>query len=222
MGTRTPVGKHDRRIEQRREALLHSVESWQPRRLRTVFNLQGSEIIVLLLIALVVVGPEKLPDAVRRFTRTYNELKKMGSGFQSELKSALDEPMKEMKETASLLQDAANPDQFVVGNQPDVAKMESAPLESPEPDEVADVAEVNEDDSSPEAPTTADAAPFSSIAAANSSASIASRIQATTNDTAANGEADDATANDDTADVVDVSADIGADAGGVSDEAARA
>lgn len=74
-----------------------------------MFNLQGSEIIVILLLALVVLGPEKLPDAVRRFTQTYAELKKMGTGFQSELKSALDEPMREMRETANVVRDAADP-----------------------------------------------------------------------------------------------------------------
>jgi sec-independent protein translocase protein TatB len=74
-----------------------------------VFNLQGSEIIFILLLALVVLGPEKLPSAIRRFTQTYAELRKMGTGFQSELKSALDEPMREMKETAGLLRDAADP-----------------------------------------------------------------------------------------------------------------
>ncbi len=74
-----------------------------------MFNLQGSEIIVILLLALVVLGPEKLPDAVRKFTKTYSELKKMGSGFQSELKSALDEPMREMRETANLVRNSADP-----------------------------------------------------------------------------------------------------------------
>jgi sec-independent protein translocase protein TatB len=74
-----------------------------------VFNLQGSEIIVILLLALVVLGPEKLPDAIRKFSRTYAEFKKMSSGFQSELKSALDEPMREMRETAEMVRDAADP-----------------------------------------------------------------------------------------------------------------
>lgn len=74
-----------------------------------MFNLQGSEIIVILLLALVVLGPEKLPDAIRKFSQTYGELKKMGNGFQSELKSALDEPMREMRETADLVQRAADP-----------------------------------------------------------------------------------------------------------------
>ncbi len=78
-----------------------------------MFNLQGSEIIVILLLALVVLGPEKLPDAIRKFSRTYAELRKMGSGFQSELKSALDEPMREMRETADAVRDAADPNKVV-------------------------------------------------------------------------------------------------------------
>ncbi|HSM66958.1 MAG TPA: twin-arginine translocase TatA/TatE family subunit [Ilumatobacteraceae bacterium] len=78
-----------------------------------MFNLQGSEIIVILLIALVVLGPERLPDAVRRFMHTYNELKKMGSGFQSEIRSAFDEPMQEMRKTAEMVRDAADPNKFV-------------------------------------------------------------------------------------------------------------
>jgi sec-independent protein translocase protein TatB len=78
-----------------------------------VFNLQGSEIIVILLLALVVLGPEKLPDAVRRFMQTYHELRKMGEGFQSELKSALDEPMKELRDTANLIKDNADPNRLL-------------------------------------------------------------------------------------------------------------
>ena len=73
-----------------------------------MFNLSGSEIIVILLLALVVLGPEKLPDALRRAGRTYAELKKMGNSFQAEVKSVLDEPMKEMRETADLLRKAAD------------------------------------------------------------------------------------------------------------------
>ena len=65
--------------------------------------MSGTEIVVILLLALVVLGPEKLPDAIRKFGRTYAELKKMGTGFQQEFKSAIDEPMREMRETADLL-----------------------------------------------------------------------------------------------------------------------
>jgi sec-independent protein translocase protein TatB len=87
-----------------------------------VFNLQGSEIVVILLLALVVLGPEKLPDAIRRFGQTYSELKKMGSGFQSELKSALDEPMREMRETGEMLRQAADPSQYAAPPPPEAAE----------------------------------------------------------------------------------------------------
>src|SRR5512141_1327486 len=72
-----------------------------------MFNLSGSEIVFLLLIALIVLGPEKLPEAVRKFGKVYAEAKKMTTGFQSELKSALDEPMREMRETAEAFKSAA-------------------------------------------------------------------------------------------------------------------
>jgi len=73
-----------------------------------VFNVQGSELIFLLLIALIVLGPEKLPDAVRKFGKTYAEFKKMANGFQGELKQALDEPLRELKGTADALKAAAS------------------------------------------------------------------------------------------------------------------
>ncbi len=73
-----------------------------------MFNLSGSEMVFLLLLALIVLGPEKLPEAVRRFGKAYAEFKKMSTGFQSELKSALDEPMREMRETADAFKKAVN------------------------------------------------------------------------------------------------------------------
>jgi len=72
-----------------------------------VFNFSGSEIVFLLLLALIVLGPEKLPDAVRKFGKTYAEFKKVSTGFQTELKQALDEPMREMRQTAEMFKEAA-------------------------------------------------------------------------------------------------------------------
>ena len=88
-----------------------------------MFNLSGSEIVFLLLIALIVLGPEKLPEAVRKFGKAYAEFKKMSTGFQSELKTALDEPMREMRETAEAFKKAAN---FDFLDQPDEAVAEQA------------------------------------------------------------------------------------------------
>ena len=73
-----------------------------------MFNLTGSELVVILLLALVVLGPEKLPDAIRRFGKAYSELKKMGTGFQQEFKAAMDEPMREMRESAEILRKSAD------------------------------------------------------------------------------------------------------------------
>lgn len=72
-----------------------------------MFNIQGSELIFLLLIALVVLGPEKLPEAVRKFTKGYTEFKKMANGFQGELRQAFDEPLKELRDTADAVRQAA-------------------------------------------------------------------------------------------------------------------
>jgi sec-independent protein translocase protein TatB len=73
-----------------------------------VFNIQGSELIFLLLVALIVLGPEKLPDAIRKAGRAYAEFKKMANGFQGELRQALDEPMRELRDTADAMRAAAN------------------------------------------------------------------------------------------------------------------
>ena len=46
--------------------------------------MSGSEIVVILLLALIVLGPEKLPEAIRKFGRVYSEIRKISNGFQSE------------------------------------------------------------------------------------------------------------------------------------------
>jgi len=104
-----------------------------------VFNLQGSEIIIILLLALVVLGPEKLPDAVRRFSQTYSELKKMGTGFQTELKSALDEPMREIRETAKMVRDAADPSKIASEAEAERRLSDDAPDSSPAPSADSDM-----------------------------------------------------------------------------------
>lgn len=71
-----------------------------------MFNLSGSEIVVILLLALIVLGPEKLPEAIRRVGRVYGELRRMSRGFQTEFKQAFDEPMREIRQTAQLTKDA--------------------------------------------------------------------------------------------------------------------
>ena len=79
-----------------------------------MFNLTGSEIMFLLIIGLVVLGPEKLPDAIRRVGRLYAELKRMSSGVQTDLRKVMDEPLKEMMNTTNSMKALFNDtsDQF--------------------------------------------------------------------------------------------------------------
>jgi sec-independent protein translocase protein TatB len=120
-----------------------------------MFNLSGSEIVFLLLLALIVLGPEKLPEAVRKFGKGYAEFKKMTTGFQSELKTALDEPMREMRETADAFKKAVNFDFDGDGDidQDDADAAEAA--EAKRADDAAEEAEAAEAAAEPDA-TTAD------------------------------------------------------------------
>lgn len=63
-----------------------------------MFNLSGTEIVFILLAALVLLGPEKLPDTLRKVGRVYAEVRKISNGFQSELRNAINEPTKEIRD----------------------------------------------------------------------------------------------------------------------------
>ena len=94
-----------------------------------MFNLSGSEIVVILLLALIVLGPEKLPEAIRKFGRVYSEVRKISNGFQSEFKNAFDEPMRELRETAQMTRDAVMKPLHV---EPETKNSETKPEATPE------------------------------------------------------------------------------------------
>jgi sec-independent protein translocase protein TatB len=54
-----------------------------------MFNVGGGELIVILMIALIVLGPKRLPDAARTIGKTLGDLRRLSTSFQSEVKSAL-------------------------------------------------------------------------------------------------------------------------------------
>jgi sec-independent protein translocase protein TatB len=110
-----------------------------------VFNFQGSELMIILLLALVVLGPEKLPEAMRRFGKFYGDLKRMSSGFQQEFKAVVDEPMRELRDTANTLRDSVDFRKLQDGERdekpksaemapvdPDVVPTEDVPFQPPE------------------------------------------------------------------------------------------
>jgi Tat protein translocase TatB subunit len=57
-----------------------------------MFNVGGPEVLVILLVALIVLGPQQLPKAVRSVGNVMAELRRMSSGFQEEIRNALDVP----------------------------------------------------------------------------------------------------------------------------------
>lgn len=54
-----------------------------------MFNVGGGEILVILLVALVVLGPDKLPGAMRSVGNMVGEVRKLSNGFQAEVRSAM-------------------------------------------------------------------------------------------------------------------------------------
>lgn len=53
-------------------------------------SLGPAEILVILVVALIVLGPKKLPEAGRQVGKAIAEVRKWSQGFQDEIKSAMD------------------------------------------------------------------------------------------------------------------------------------
>lgn len=65
-----------------------------------MFNFSGSEVFFLLILGLVILGPEKLPGVIRKAGRLYGEFKRITTDAQSEFKGAFGDTIGELKETA--------------------------------------------------------------------------------------------------------------------------
>ncbi|HTN99310.1 MAG TPA: twin-arginine translocase TatA/TatE family subunit [Microthrixaceae bacterium] len=74
-----------------------------------MFNVTGGEIVIIVLVALVVLGPDRIPDVARNIGRMINKMKTMTEGFQSTVSDITDDPsMKPLKDLGEL---AARPRQ---------------------------------------------------------------------------------------------------------------
>jgi sec-independent protein translocase protein TatB len=56
-----------------------------------MFNIGGGELLVIVLIALIVLGPQRLPDAMRTVGRVVGEVRRVSTGFQQELRDAFED-----------------------------------------------------------------------------------------------------------------------------------
>ena len=55
-----------------------------------MFNVGGPEIVVILLVALVILGPDQLPKAMRTFGNVMAEIRKVTGGLQAEMHKAME------------------------------------------------------------------------------------------------------------------------------------
>ena len=58
-----------------------------------MFNVGAPELLVILAVAPIVLGPEKLPQAARTVGQGMGEIRRIGAGFQAEPRDALQEPL---------------------------------------------------------------------------------------------------------------------------------
>ena len=63
-------------------------------------NLGGGEILVIFVVGLLVLGPQRLPAVGRQVGRVITEIRRVSSGFQEEFRAALDDPLGEAEARA--------------------------------------------------------------------------------------------------------------------------
>lgn len=107
-------------------------------------NLGGGEVLVILFIALMVLGPNKLPEAARQVGRAVNEIRRVSGGFQREMREAMNEPIQAAHETRSQILDpfsqASSSASRGAAGVPKAGNTDSdPPLPSPEPRDGSDI-----------------------------------------------------------------------------------
>ena len=90
-----------------------------------MFNLGPLELMAIFVVALLVFGPDKLPEIGRQVGRAIREFKKFQSGFQNEFRDVLDPP------PGSVIPDAAARDTARREAQPPVDGSPSDPSAPP-------------------------------------------------------------------------------------------
>lgn len=123
-----------------------------------MFNVGGMELIVIGVVALVVLGPDKLPGAMRQLGTFVGEMRRISRGFQTDLRSALDEAERDAERERLAADQAARGSapatNEAAGTAPDPgAAMAAAQAEldaienasDPTGSEVADAAETEQD-----------------------------------------------------------------------------
>ena len=147
-----------------------------------MFNVGGGELLIIFLVALVVLGPTKLPEAARQLGKWMGEFRRLSAGFQAEVRDAMDDPVNHAVKKAEAAQPiaakSADKDADVATDGADEAD-DTQPAMTPASSEIVTLASVKVDetddetaaqtaspvDSQTEAPEDADEAPVPKSAA---------------------------------------------------------
>lgn len=106
-----------------------------------MLNIGGGEFLIILLVALVVLGPTKLPDAARQVGKVVGEFRRISAGFQREIQTAMNDPVskvtgeatpRSIKDVTSVAEVAKMPDS---DTEPAEKPGESSQSADDEPDE---------------------------------------------------------------------------------------
>jgi sec-independent protein translocase protein TatB len=120
-----------------------------------MFNVGGGEVLVVLLVALIFLGPHRLPDAARQVGRFMTEMRRMSNGFQNELRNALDEPLQSTPRRPTTIGGANRPLPAATATP---APTQDTPIDA----EVAAAVEAAAADAAEETPPTGEADPLTS------------------------------------------------------------
>jgi sec-independent protein translocase protein TatB len=71
-----------------------------------VGSVGAPEVLVILVLALLVLGPERLPQAARTMGRWVGEIRKLTGSLQAEVRDVVDEVMRPVNETATVATDS--------------------------------------------------------------------------------------------------------------------
>lgn len=151
------------RLQEGRQTLLHAqtlgAGTPTPRRLADVFNLSGTELVFIAVLGLIVLGPEKLPSAMRRAGKIYREIRSISGNVQREVQKVMDEPMRQMR---SLVEEPASETKKVAKQVNDIFAGKMPHLAAPRKDAPATPAVPNDEPGRPPAtPATGGSEPTS-------------------------------------------------------------
>jgi sec-independent protein translocase protein TatB len=107
-----------------------------------VLNFAPEKLLLVAVIALVVLGPQRLPGAARSLGKLMAELRRLSQGVQSEMRDALSEPHDALRNTVSDLglndlrqsfRDIVTPDAAPATRAPGAGPAASLPASMPPP-----------------------------------------------------------------------------------------